>query len=237
MNRIAILAILATAVTAAPAPAAERNLSVTSFDRVRIDGPYRVTLKTGVAPFARVVGPQAGLDQVSIDVQGRTLVVRAQRQGWGSNAGGPPEPVEIMIGTHQIGTAWINGTGSLSIDRVEGLGFDLTIQGSGLAEIGDTSVDQLTVGISGAGTARLAGRAPKLKAIVRGTSVLDAGRLQVKDAVIGAEGPSQVRMSVSNAAEVDAVGISSVELSGSPACTVRAKGSAIVRGCGSASSR
>jgi len=47
------LAIFAALVLlAAPAAATERTYSVTSFDRIRIDGPYQVSLKTNVAPFA-----------------------------------------------------------------------------------------------------------------------------------------------------------------------------------------
>ena len=73
-------AFAALVLLAAPAGAAERNYSVTSFDRIRIDGPYQVTLKTNVAPFARASGTQAALDGVSIKVEGRTLVVRVRQQ-------------------------------------------------------------------------------------------------------------------------------------------------------------
>ena len=42
------------------AMAAERTLSVTTFDRVRIDGPYKVKVTTGVSPFAKVSGSASG---------------------------------------------------------------------------------------------------------------------------------------------------------------------------------
>ena len=82
MRNLLILA-AATMPLAAPAIAAERHYSVTSFDRIRIDGGYRVTLATGVAPFATASGNQAALDGVTIDVQGRTLIVHADRAAWG----------------------------------------------------------------------------------------------------------------------------------------------------------
>ena len=47
--------------------------------------------------------------------------------------------------------AWLNGAGSLAIDRVKGLSFALSVQGSGAAEIGDVGSDQLNVGIVGTG--------------------------------------------------------------------------------------
>jgi hypothetical protein len=85
--------------------------------------------------------------------------------------------------------------------------------------------------LSGAGSARLAGRAASMTATVRGTSSLDAEGLSVKDAVIGAEGPAVVRATVTNAAKVDALGLAAVTLGGEPSCTVNAKGSASVTGC------
>ena len=217
---------------AAPAGAAERNYSVTSFNRIRVDGPYQVVLKTNGAPFARAKGAQASLDGVSIKVEGRTLIVRADTGGgWGGYPGEGRGPVTIELGTHEVTTAWINGAGALSIDKVKGLGFDLAIQGSGTMRIDAADVDHLRAALSGAASTRLAGRALKLPATVRGTSTLDAEALDVQDAVIGAEGPVLVRASADGTAKVDAIGLASVALAGSPACTVKSQGTASVTGC------
>ncbi|HEY0630250.1 MAG TPA: DUF2807 domain-containing protein, partial [Sphingomicrobium sp.] len=144
-----VLASLPMSVSGA-APQATRNYSVTGFDRIRIDGPYQVTLRTNVAPFARASGTQASLDSVSIKVEGRTLIVRANSGGsWGGYPGEGRGPVTIEVGTHGLANAWVNGAGSLIIDKVKGLSFDLAIQGPGVARIDDAQVDQMKVGISG----------------------------------------------------------------------------------------
>ena len=233
LDRLPLLAllVLASLPVAAATPAAERTYSVSGFDRVRIDGPYRVDLKTNVAPFAKASGSPVSLDGVSIKVEGRTLVIRSGGGGWGGYPGEGRGPVTIEIGTHDLNAAYINGPGALMIDRVKGLGFEMAIQGAGIATIGQVEVDQMKVGVSGAGTLRMAGRVGKLTSTVRGTSNLEADRLEVKDAVIGAEGPSTVRALVTNSAKVDANGLASVTLTGDPACTVTAKGSANVVGC------
>ena len=233
IDRLPILALLALSSlpAAAAAPTVQRNYSVTSFDRVRVDGPYEVRLKTNVAPFARATGAGAAIDSVSVKVEGRTLIVRPSSGGWGGYPGESRGPVTIELGTHELATAWLNGAGTLIIDKVKGLGFDLAIQGAGSARIESADVDQLKLGMSGAGSARIAGRAASMNAIVRGTSSLDAEGLSVKDAVIGAEGPTIVRATVTNAAKVDALGLAAVTLAGKPACTVNAKGSASVTGC------
>ncbi len=233
IDRLPILALLALASlpVAAATPATERNYSVSGFDRVRIDGPYRIELRTNVAPYARASGTPVSLDGVSIKVEGRTLVIRSGGGGWGGYPGEGRGPVTIEVGTHDLSAAYINGAGALTVDRVKGLGFEATIQGSGIVEVGEVDVDQMKVGVSGAGTVRMAGRVGKLTSTIRGTSNFDADRLQVKDAVIGAEGPSTVRTQVTNSAKVDASGLASVTLTGDPACTVMARGSANVVGC------
>ncbi len=224
-------ALCAAAVATSPAMAAERNYSVTSFDRVRVDGPYRVKLTTGVPPFAVAKGSSNGIDRVSIAVQGRTLIIRQTPGSWGGYPGQAAGPVEIEVGTHDLSQAWLNGSGALSIDRVRGLNFELAVQGSGSAAIGDADVDQMKIGINGAGTVKLAGKAPQLTAIVRGTSTLDAAGLTAKDALVGAEGSSDVHFVATATAKVDARGTTSISVGGKPACTVNAEGSAVVTGC------
>ena len=229
--RIWLPALCIAALAATPAAAAERSFSVTSFDRIRVDGPFRVRLTTGVSPFATATGSAAAIDSVSLDVQGRTLIVRGNPSSWGGYPGKAGGPVEIAVGTHELSHAWLNGSGTLAITQVKGLSFDLALQGSGSVAIAKASVDQLKIGLSGSGSASISGSAPRLTAIVRGTSSLDAAGLSVKDAVVGAEGPAVVKVAVSNSAKIDARGTSSVEVSGEPACTVKSEGSATVYGC------
>lgn len=231
MHRHVILAALLIGGSAAPAPAAERSFSITGFDRIRVEGPFRVKLTTGVAPFARASGSAAAIDTVALEVQGRTLVVHPNRSSWGGYPGEPTGPVEIAVGTHELSAAWLNGAGTLDIDKVKGLTFDLSVQGSGGATIAQANVDQLKIGMSGAASATIAGTASKVAVVVRGTSNLDAAGLMVKDATVGAEGPSVVLMTASGEVTVDAKGVAAVEFAGSPACTVRAAGSATVSGC------
>ena len=230
--RIFLLASAAALVAlASPAGAATRNFGITSFTKVRVDGPFDVALKTGIAPYARASGSPAALDRVAIDVRGDTLVVHSSLDSWGGYPGKDVGPVEISLGTHDLTDAWLNGSGSLSVDRVKGLTFGMSIQGSGIADVGEANVDQLNVSVMGSGSATLGGRAAKVTAVIRGASKLDAANLSAKDATLGAEGTATISARVTNSATVDANGPSTVQLEGSPACTVRASGSASVRGC------
>jgi hypothetical protein len=222
---------VAIVAAASPAAAATRNFGITSFTKVRVDGPYKVTLATGVAPFARASGSAAAIDRLAIDVRGDTLIVHSNASSWGGYPGSSAGPVEVSLGTHDLSSAWVNGAGSLAIDRVKGLSFALSVQGSGAAEIGTVSADQMNVSLVGTASAKLAGEARKLTALVRGISTLDAARLSARDATVGAEGAATVDATISNAVAVDAVGTATIRLAGSPSCTLKVSGSSSVSGC------
>ena len=230
-----LLASITIATLASPAGAATRNFGVTGFEKVRVEGPFRVKLTTGVAPFASASGSPAAIEKVAIEMRGNTLLVHASSSSWGGYPGQDAGPVEIDIGTHDLSSAWLTGSGAIAIDKISGLSFDLSVQGSGAATIGETDVDQLNISIGGTASASLSGRADKLTAVVRGVSSLDAANLAVKDATIGAEGTATVAANVSNSVKVDGNGPITVRFTGGPACTLRVGGSASVSGCKSTS--
>lgn len=232
--RLAAPAIIALAVSAVPAPASAetRNYGVSGFDRIRLDGPYKVTLTTGTAPYARAIGKLRALDLVSVRVEGRTLTIRTDRSNrWGGSEEEASGPVEIKVGTHELSAAWLNGAGQLAIDKVKGLSFDLSAQGAGSVAIGALDVDVLELAIAGSAGATLAGRAAKATMVVRGSASVDGAALTVKDAAINAEGPSSVALTATSSAKVNARGVAAVTLSGAPACTLALEGSASATGC------
>ena len=231
MTRRLPLALLPAIAAATPASAADRTYSVTNFEQIRLQGPYKVRLVTGVAPYARASGSVAALDGIAIEVNSQILTVRRNPSVSSGYPGQMTGPVEIEIGGHDLHSASIIGSGSLDISAVRALSFSLTVEGAGAAKVSNVEVDQLKLWIGGTGSASLSGSAKSATFLVRGMSALDASGLAVKDAVIGSEGPAIVRANVSNAAKVTARGASQVMLDGAPACTVTAVGSATVSGC------
>jgi len=216
---------------ASPAGAATRNFGITSFEKVRVDGPFKVTLTTGVVPFAKATGSADALNRVAVEVRGNTLVVHSNLDSWGGYPGKDSGPVEISLGTHDLSAAWLNGSGAIAIDRVKGLSFDLSVQGSGAGQIGQVNVDQLNVSVVGTASAKLAGQAAKMTAVIRGVSSLDAAALTTKDATLGADGSATISANVDNSVTVDATGPATVNIAGGPSCTLRVSGSASVSGC------
>jgi Putative auto-transporter adhesin, head GIN domain len=232
MTRILPLAFLALA-AAVPAGAAERTYSITDFDRVQVDGPYRVTVTTGRSSGARAEGSTEALDHVSIDVQGGTLRVRRNRSAWGSHPGAGAGPVTVALTTRDLRNAAVVGSGSLDIDRAKGLRVDLSVSGSGRLNVSAVEADNLIVGLLGGGRITLAGRTRQLRATVQGSGDLAAAGLSSDDAQIASDTAGNVAVAVARTAKVTATGAGDVEIIGSPTCTIEAKGSGRVT-CGGA---
>lgn len=225
------LLLLATTIAAAtPATAAIRNYGITGFTKIRVSGPYKVSLATGVAPYARASGSSAALDRVAVEVRDDTLVVESS-PSWGGYPGADPGPVEVVVGTHDLTNASLIGSGSLAIDRVKSQKFMLTIQGSGSGDVANVATDQLNVSLEGTANAKLAGQAAKVIALVRGVSTLDATGLATPSADVDADGAATVDANVTDMARVSAWGPATVRLSGRPTCTLKVQGSPTVSGC------
>lgn len=215
-----------TPLSAAPLP---RSYSVTSFDRVRVEGPYLVTLSTNRAPFARAIGSPAQLDAIDLRVEGRTLIVR-QRSGAVRN--GESGRVEIAVGTPDLRSALLVGSGRLRIDRLKGLEVALGLQGSGVLTVADVQADRVGGAVEGSGKMELAGRSKSATLSARGTGTMRAEALRTAEVTAAADGAAELSAFPAERATVSATGTAMVQLSGSAACTLKVSGSASVSGCG-----
>ncbi len=215
---------------AGPGSAAERGYSITSFDRIRVEGPFSVTLATGRPVSARATGSPQALDRVQLRVEGRTLLVRAG-PSWGG-ADGDKGPIALTLTTPELGTAILLGSGRLAIDRMRGARLVLTVEGSGGLSVGQLETDSLVIGISGSGRIEAAGRARTANVLARGAADVRAAGVQVADLIITSQSAGAVALSATRSARVTASGLGPVDITGSAACTVDQTGAGPVR-CGS----
>nr|WP_314441832.1 DUF2807 domain-containing protein [uncultured Sphingomonas sp.] len=225
---IRFLALLLLAAGVVPAHAAERRFTVTSFDRIRVEAPFDVSLATGKAPSARAEGSNAALDTVDLRVEGRTLIVR-QRGGW--NGAGKGQPVRLLLSTPDLRAASLLGTGRLQVDRMTGLLVNLGLAGPGQLRVTDLRADRVELLAGGSGTVSLAGAAKIGRFGTEGTVVLDAAALQAEDVTILATGNSEVRAIARRSANLTASGAATIAMQGPVACVQRVTGAATVSGC------
>lgn len=217
---------------AAPALADTRNLTVSSFEEVRVRGAVDVTVETDVAPYARIIGPARAINQIEVDQNGRIITISVNRSTWGQNPiDNRGDPVRVEIGTPSLDKATVNGPGRLRIERVENDDFSLILGGSGHAEVGDMDIERLTVGLAGAGSMRLAGEAFEASMLIRGLTSLQAVDLSVRDLELAVDGSGLVRVTATNSATLETRGAGDITLEGRPACTLDIEGPTRVTGC------
>lgn len=223
---------LALVALASPAAAQQRNHTVSSFEEVRVRGAVDVTIETDVAPYARVIGPAAAAEQISIEQNGRIITIGVQRSAWGRNpSDGRGEPVRVEIGTPVLNKATVNGSGRLTILDIDNDEFSLVLGGSGYADVRNIKIERLTIGLAGAGGMRLSGEALQASMLVRGLTSLQATDLNVRDLKLAVDGNGLVRVTATNSVDIEARGGGDIMLEGNPACTLDIEGPTRVTGC------
>jgi hypothetical protein len=222
------LALLLLALASPAAAQAQRNFTITSFDRIRVEAPFDVTVTTGKAPSARAEGAAAAIDTVDLRVEGRTLIVR-QRSGW--NGAGRDVPLRLSLGTPDLRAANLVGVGRLSVDRLRGLSVVLGLAGPGQMRIGDLQADQVDLIAAGSGSVALAGTVKKARVGAEGNAIVDAAALQSDDLVLVATGSSEVRAHARRTANVTASGAAAVAMTTAVSCIRKVTGAATVSNC------
>jgi hypothetical protein len=229
--RRALLAALLLGAVPAAAVTPSRGYTVTGFDRIRIDGPFQVTVRTGLAPSARATGATSALDRIKIEVQNSTLVIRPDNSAWGGYPGGSIGKVSVDLTMADLSSVALAGSGRVTIDRVRGQAFELGLGGAGVVTIGQLAVDKLNLMITGSGNATIAGRADDGNFVLRGAGNLAAEGLTVRHADIVSAGAGTITLTASDTAKVTAAGTGDVTVLGKAECTVNASGAGNVA-CG-----
>lgn len=219
---------MSLALVTAPAAAAERTLSVTDFDKLRVDGAFIVEVTTGRGTSVRIVGSPAAIEATGIVVQGRQMAIRRNNSAWGGYPGQSPSMATIRVTAPALNTIWISGASNVAVDRLKGARVAVTVEGAGELSIGGVAADNASIAQVGSGRLTVAGTVANLAVVARGSGVLDAGGLQAADAKLASESAGQITLSVKRAITGTVTGSGNVTVLGKPACTLKTFGSGTV---------
>lgn len=222
-------ALLGLIALATPAAAAERRYSVTDFDRVIVEGPYRVHLVAGRTSSATVSGSREAIDRVTVDVQGQTLRIRRNRSAWGGTPGAEAGPLSIELTTRTIRSARLVGPALLDVEDAEGLNVQFTVEGSGRIRATGVDAENLSLGLLGSGQIDISGSARALRADFQGTGDVEGTNLRARNATVTTTTVGTVRLTVDGPATIAANGLGDIHILGNAVCTVRGIGAAQVR--------
>lgn len=215
--------LLLTVLVAAPAAADDRTFALGSFERVRVDGPFKVTIATGGSPGAKARADRATLDRLSITASGSTLVVRMGGAGWAEQPRLASAQVPVItLSTPRLAAVAISAGAEVAVGTMKGQRADLAVTGPGTLKVARVEADQLIGTLVGGGSMALAGKAGTARLWLNGTGTIAAPELIVDNAVIRLEGPGEIATHARFAAQVTSTGLGRVTVTGTPKCTVRA---------------
>ncbi len=223
---------LLTLLSVSAAQAAERGYSVTDFDRIRVIGPFAVTVITGKGASARATGTAEALQRVDMQVTGRVLTIRANSAAWGGWPGKKGSQTAIIsVSTPQLSQAVLSGSGSLKISRMRAPKVTLWLDGSGALSVDAIETDRLNGAIQGSGQMTIGGKAAHAVLSGVGPATMDAKQLTAKAIDLRWSSAGNVTATASQTAKVISTGSGNVMIEGNAACTVDAKGAGTVT-CG-----
>lgn len=218
------LALLAAAMIAAPAAAAERAFSVGNFTELGVVGPYDVTVATGGAPSVRAVGEQADLDELKAEVKsGRLEIGPRDRHQWRMFK--VSKPVRIRVTVPSLSGVGLAGSGDIAVDRLKGGKVSASIAGSGNLSIGAIDGRSASLSIAGSGDLVAAGRCDSGDLSIAGSGDIRAGGLRCQTLSANVAGSGDIAASASRSAKISIMGSGDVTVTGGARCTTSKMGS------------
>jgi hypothetical protein len=211
-------AILCSLLVAAPALAAERRVDLSSFDALRVEGPFRVTLTTAPSPRGILSGDAKALRGVEVQVMGSTLVVR--RSG-----GGDDSPVTLTIAAPPLSGVTVIGGAQVTVQAMKGSALSASVTGTGELRVGRADGDRLSAMLFGPAKLTIeGGRVGKARLAATGPATIAADALEAGDLTVTLDGPGEIAARARYTASVVNGGLGKVTVAGTPKCRVTGGG-------------
>lgn len=194
-----------------------RDVSIGTFDRLKVSGPFEVGVIVGVGPTkVTLVGPPALLADTIATVDGDTLVIHF-REGatWSWN---PGSGVNAVVFTSKIASVSVDRAAQVEIGRVSGDKFSAATDGSASIVVRGLDVGHVQLATSGSGGITVEGSARDGTYLVGDSGSIDAKRLRVETASIAIGGSGSAYADVSKTANISVTGSGGVEVVGGATC-------------------
>jgi Putative auto-transporter adhesin, head GIN domain len=217
---------LATAALAAPA---ERRFAVSGFEKVLASGSEDITITTGKTASVVATGPQERLDNLNIQVDGKTLKIDHKKNSnwsWGTD-----DKVQIVITMPALLGLHASGSGDIMADKGSGPAFEGTLSGSGNLKIDRIESPEVTLRTSGSGDIMAGGQCTNAKVSISGSGDMALGGLACTNVDIAISGSGDVIAHATGNANIRISGSGDVKITGGARCTSRTSGSGDVT-CG-----
>ncbi|TAE32999.1 MAG: PspC domain-containing protein [Cytophagales bacterium] len=185
-----------------------RTFTVDSFDDIDATGALIIRVQHGDAFRVEADGNQRDIDQLQVDVDGRTLKLRPYKDRPFNIT--QSRSVRITITMPTIEELKLTGACRAQVEGMPPLNrLDVDLNGASSAVI-NANVDRLNIDMNGASKIKLEGEADEIKSSLSGASLLYAKGMSVGKADVKANGASQARFGQVRELDEDTSGAGSV---------------------------
>lgn len=191
-----------------------RNIPVESFDKVIIEGNFKVFLYQSDQPYLKVVAPSDDMvDALDIRTPGTTLSIGVRKMNFTLTR------VELHIGYKELHSMHIKGGVKLVTDGyVEVDDFDILVEGSGSVDM-KMKANSIDVTSHGGSVFDLEGITESLTVKVAGAGHVNAREMTAKEVIFRVEGVGFGSVYATDLLDVKIEGVGKVTYKGTP--TVR----------------
>jgi phage shock protein PspC (stress-responsive transcriptional regulator) len=191
-----------------------------NFNAVELNGAYDVTIQQGDAYQVEWTGKDDARDRYKVYQNGRTLVVKYDRDErlWPNL--GKTDKVRIRITMPHLERLEANGAGKVNFSGFTANHLEIEVAGAVKLK-GDVKVRELQAEVTGASVLTLSGEGHNLEAQMVGASILDAYSFRVNNAHISVTGASKAKVYVTDQLEIEQNMASDVDYRGNPKKVVK----------------
>lgn len=187
---------------------ATRTFTADTFDEIDATGAMIIRVEPGDVFRVIADGNRKDLDQLEVDVDGRTLKIRPNKNG-GFNFDNN-NSVRVTVTMPKIEALKLTGASRAQVGGFSPFNrLEVDLTGASIALI-DATVERLDVDLTGASKVRLQGKADELKGSMTGASLIYAKAMTVRKAEVSATGASRAIFGQVNDLEESTSGASSV---------------------------
>ena len=227
MRMISICLLSVTLLLSSAGQAAERKFSLFGFDDIRIGNRVDVTLTSGKGPSARAEGDTRELlDRVSLQKNGKQLVVSVRPKSLRGNDYDADAPVKLYLSSYAISSISHLGSGQVTLDKLSGRTPRVRLGGFGSLQIDMVDAERLDLAMTGGGQVVMTGKVRDARIELQGASIFASPGLTVEKLTLIQRGPASSQLKVTREAVITNNGTGQINIAGKPSCTVRTDGAA-----------
>lgn len=188
----------------------ERTYEVSNFDKIYLEGGYKVILQQSASPGLRIKADEEAFEYIRVESNERTLRLTITKKHFDF------ERMILYISftdlrkLHVEGGVKLETVGFVDLDE-----FDLEVEGGALVEMG-MKVNDLTVIGEGGVSFKLRGVAKKLQARISGAGRLDAEDLKTETVSFKIEGAGWGSVYATDYLDAQINGVGKIKYKGNP---------------------